>query len=278
MKTQIRYLTLVTAILVLLGIQWIALAESDASKMRKFPSENDTMRCNNCWPEYKPLSISLAEKYAKKGTDTLIKRLKNTTLDNPEDSTTERVQYIYNLSMTSNMYQGQDTIFMKHFWPVFLEIVKKEPYPQIRAALVNYMMPPSGPKKDKYSVLTQMLSDPHIVVRVLSASRILTRCTYDSIIPDPLAVKIVKDAAIGIGRSNWNVKGFYTKAEFDTNPGIVEKWRDFVQGNAADAINYYIMGSTNGKGSASGFFDSAATYGTTEEIRASAKHGNTLMH
>jgi hypothetical protein len=42
--------------------------------------------------------------------------------------------------------------------------------------------------------------------------------------------RILRDVAVGNNRENWNLKGFYTKEEFDSNPdSTLEKCRDEVQ-------------------------------------------------
>jgi hypothetical protein len=158
-----------------------------------------------------------------------------------------------------------------------VDLAKNDPYPGVRVEAIERLSRAWGiPKKEVFAVLTDALDDPHFYVRIYAASTIIYYCTYDSIIPDPRALKMVKDAALGLGRTDWNVKGFYTKDQLKSNPEAVEKAKDKIQRKAIDCLDIYIQGITGDNRSIMEYLDSIVQHGASVKIRSAAENSKKL--
>ena len=218
--------------------------------------------------EKAPDSLQLA--HADKETERLKKCLKDTTLDNPEDSTTGRHECIDRLFLGANPPE-LDAYNRNHWYPIFADLLKNDPYPKMRTRVMNYLSGRWIPKSDRYVILTAALNDPHWYVRTYAACLILRKCSYDSIIPDPRVHEMVKNTALGIGRSQWNVKGFYSVKESENEADAVEHAKDMIQNFATSCLDVYILTKSDKNRNVLEYLDSLENHGTTENIRSAAK-------
>jgi hypothetical protein len=89
--------------------------------------------------------------------------------------------------------------------------------------------------------------------------------------PDPKALQILKDAAIGIGRADWDVRDFIEEGGIKMDPDEVNKKRDAQQLKAFDILGRFYELHSIPAGDV-GFIDSVMKNTKSEEIRKNSKH------
>lgn len=195
--------------------------------------------------------------------------LQDHSLDNPEDLTTQRINFPINEGFL-RLPKSTREIYEPYLLPLLADAAKNDPYPQVRQeALMAIVYYKTIPKLTRYAIFTELLRNSNIMIRVLAARTITMNCKNDTINPDPLALRIVHDASIGKDRSIWDVRGFYSKADLQKDSGIIDSLRDRIQRYARMGLDGYGISSLD-------LLDSVSNNGATEELRKSAKRGAAL--
>ena len=208
----------------------------------------------------------------------LLAIMHDTTLDNKEDSTTKRAFKLgssFEGGFPLHGYFGKS--ILEKVQNLLIEAIKKDPYPSVRAAALGNLARDGYPNEIKYKVCTDALDDPNIFVKNIAAISLLELYKRFQMPLNVRAEKIVSDLAVGRGRSNWNLKGFYKKTDFDKNPqNTIENSKNDLQTNAIYGLKYYLRTNDN-EGKVFDYLDSVAQNDPSEEVRKSAKHGKELF-
>jgi hypothetical protein len=122
----------------------------------------------------------------------------------------------------------------------------------------------------EYEVCKEALNDPSINVRIEAAGKVLFGDNLKKK-PDPKALQILKDAAIGIGRADWDVRDFIEEGGIKMDPDEVNKKRDAQQLKAFDILGRFYELHSIPAGDV-GFIDSVMKNTKSEEIRKNSKH------
>ena len=219
------------------------------------------------------LEMAHAVKWADKGMNCL----KDMTLDNPEDSTTGRYKCIKNLFLGA-LSPEEKTVCRKILYPVFVDLAKNDPYPKVRVTALEYTRLQGIPKRDWYTILTAALDDPHWYVKTYAACLIVRNCLYDSIAPDPRALVMVKNTALGMDRPKWHVKGFYAVKQSENKTEAVENAKDLIQSFATSCLDVYIHAITDNNRNVLEYLDSLENHGTTEDLRSAARYSKKIYN
>jgi hypothetical protein len=227
-------------------------------------------QCKDCPQKTEDNALSSDIELSKKWSGFLLK-MHDSSLDNPDDSTSQRAE-VLNSEFLITIQPGawKDKLFL-----LLIDLLKNDSYPEVRWYAAGYLTMNGFPHKEVYNALNSALNDPSIAVKVQVAAGIQWCLMNSGLALDPRSEKILRDAAIGKNRSNWNLKGFYTNDDFKKDPvGVVEYWRDRVQERAIIGLDY--GWGYNGK--CYFYLDSTAKNDANENIRKTAKHGLELLN
>ena len=210
------------------------------------------------------------EEAAKKYRKDLEEKLSDKSLDNPSDSTTDRV-YLLDNWIVNKLPLATKKFYEKELFPLFDSLAKNDPYIEVRIeALVKISLFKTISPKEKYKVLSEALNDKHIRVRVAAALMLLRSYKYWCLPPNPKAIKIAKETALGLNRSDWNVKGLYKSSDLKDNPGIEDSVKNQLQRSGLQALDAY-------KPSYSiEYLDSVGENGSDENVRKAAKKARSI--
>jgi hypothetical protein len=225
-------------------------------------------KCATC-----PMQDTTESQQDKKDSEKICDNLKtdmaNIALDNPKDSTTGRYTLLIGYIFDKRFIHSNTTI--KCFQTMFINLLKNDPYPQIRKTSAIWLGRSMYTGQEVYNALNEALFDPSLTVRVEAAVSLAERHSDDQTLLElnPEAKKILTDAALGVNRSEWNTKGFYTQEEYtqDSNR-TTEKLRDIIQLTAISGLKQ-IIGEDNTKK----LIDNYSKGADTEEKRNNAKKG-----
>ena len=205
-------------------------------------------------------------------------RVHDTTLDNPEDSTTLRASY---LSFESPISHYERTVQVS-VYNLLIDLIKTDHYAQVTLAAVTDLGGKVLPVDTIYNALAYAINDPCILVSVVAAGKLLSLSALEKMPYNPTAEKILRDATVGRNRTRWNVsglRGLYPKEDYDKDPkGTIENVRDMVQATAFSWLDAYYnqkehpANNKRANDKALFYLDSVKFHDSSEEVRKSAKN------
>jgi hypothetical protein len=196
----------------------------------------------------------------------------DTTLDSPADSTTGRAQWLE--GMYPGPLHGETDSTQTRFMHLLVCLLQQDPYPKVRYVAALRLVTRLFPVEERYDAFARALDDPCLAVRVVAATNLLWLSKYEGKALSPSAEGIIRAATMGRDRSNWNVKGLYTRAEMEKDSGVVEKCRDEIQRTAVRGYDGYL----GNVGKVRVLLDSVAEHGESDVLRKAARHGVKLLY
>jgi hypothetical protein len=199
------------------------------------------------------------------------REMHDSTMDSPSDSTTKRTQALERRFLAS--IAGLPGAWKDRLQQVVLDRLRNDSYACVRFASALNLHSAQFSTDSQYVAFVKALDDGCILVRVEAAVSLLGLAKGYGYPMSAKALSIARSAAIGQDRLWWNVKGFYTTAEYQADPLVVERWKDTVQKIAIICLSsYYDQNSY-----LYDYLDSVEQHGADQKIKGSAKRARELL-